>query len=61
MLHNVKIYRNRPTVILLLCCEIMPESKLKFDHILMYSKSILRFELVDMEHKMKFLTLTIKN
>ena len=55
----MKIYRN--TVILVLCCEIMPDqSKLKFDHILIYSKSILRSELVGMEPKTKLLTLTIK-
>ena len=35
------------------------QSKFKFDHILIYSKSILRFELVGMEPKMKFPTWTI--
>ena len=36
------------------------QSKLKFDHNLIYSTSILRFELVGMEPTMKFLTWTIK-
>ena len=36
------------------------QSKLKFDHILIYSKGIFRFELVGLKPKMKFLTWTIK-